>query len=83
MKRTLMTIALACVLSSSALAGDIPSGGIPSPPPASQGDIPSGGSTSPGDIPSVGAPSPGEIPTSGYAEQAAMSGFLALLGLLV
>ena len=31
MKRFLMTIALACVLSSSALAGEIPSGGSASP----------------------------------------------------
>jgi hypothetical protein len=75
---------LTCVLSISASAGLIPTVGAPDPPPpASQGDIPSGGSTSPGDIPSVGGTSPGEIPTSGYAEQAAMSGFLALLGVLV
>jgi hypothetical protein len=83
MKRSLMTIALACVLSSSALAGEIPTSGVLSPPPTAAGDVPSGGSPSSGLIPTVGAPSPGEIPISGYAEQAAMSGFLALLGLLV
>jgi hypothetical protein len=78
-----MTIALACVLSSSALAGDIPSGGAPLPPPTAAGDGVPVGSPSAGEIPSVGAPSPGEIPISGYAEQAALSSLLAVLGLLV
>ncbi len=40
MKRFLMTIALSCVLSGSALAGDIPTGGIAQPP---TGDIPTAG----------------------------------------
>ena len=42
MKRFVMALALACVLSGTALAGDIPSTGAPAP----------------GDIPSTGAPSP-------------------------
>jgi hypothetical protein len=56
MKRFALAIALACVLSGTALAGDIPSTGAPAP-----GDIPSTGAPSPalaGDIPSTGAPSP-------------------------
>lgn len=56
MKRFALAIALACVLSGTALAGDIPSTGAPAP-----GDIPSTGAASParvGDIPSTGAPSP-------------------------
>jgi hypothetical protein len=56
MKRFAMIIALTCVLSGTALAGDIPSSGAPAP-----GDIPSSGAPSParaGDVPSTGAPSP-------------------------
>ena len=56
MKRFVMALALACVLSGTALAGDVPSTGAPAP-----GDIPSTGAPSPalaGDIPSTGAPSP-------------------------
>jgi hypothetical protein len=56
MKRFLTAIALACVLSVSALAGDVPSDGFASPPPhgmaqttsvALPGDIPSGDSAQP------------------------------------
>lgn len=74
MKRFLVTIALACVLSSSALAGQIPTGGEPVPPPPV------------GTTQTTSETSPGEIPTGGYAEQmsdAALSGLLAVLGLLV
>jgi hypothetical protein len=55
MKRFVMALALAGVLSGTALAGDIPSTGGSAP-----GDIPSTGAPSPalaGDIPSTGAPS--------------------------
>lgn len=84
MKRFVMTIALTCVLSISASAGLIPTVGAPDPPPpAATGDVQSGGSVSPGDIPSGGATSPGDVPINGYAEQAALSGFLAMFGLLV
>jgi opacity protein-like surface antigen len=48
-KRLLISAALACVLSSPALAGDIPSGGIPSPAPSATTQ------TSPGEVPSVGS----------------------------
>ena len=74
MKRLLVTTALACVLSSSALAGEIPSGGVPAP-------LPPGGTA-----PTTDATSPGEIPSGGYAEQisdVALSGLLAVLGLVV
>ena len=54
MKRFLGAIALACVFSVSALAGDVPTSGITSQP----GDVPTGGITS---------PQPGELPTSGIA----------------
>jgi len=50
-KRFLVSVVLACVLSSSALAGDIPSGGSPAPPPPSQTTT----STSPGATPSNGS----------------------------
>ena len=73
MKRFLMTMALACVLSSSALAGDIPSGGSPSPPPQ-------------GMTQATDATSPGEMPTAGYAEQLssdALSALLTVLGLVL
>lgn len=56
MKRFAMMIALTCVLSGTALAGDVPSTGAPAP-----GDVPSTGAPSParaGYIPSTGAPSP-------------------------
>ncbi|MEP6911950.1 MAG: hypothetical protein ABI923_04300 [bacterium] len=48
MKRLMMTMALTCVLSSSSLAGDIPSGGFTAPPP------PPSAPTAPGEVPTVG-----------------------------
>lgn len=72
MKRSLMTIALACVLSSSAMAGEIPISGVPSPQPS--GTIQLTTTTAPGDIP------------CGFADQmlgAALSGLLSVLGSLV
>ena len=55
MKRFVGAMALACVFSVSALAGELPTGGIPSPQP--------------GDVPPIGAPAPqpGELPTGGAA----------------
>lgn len=56
MKRFVMALALACVISGTALAGDVPSTGAPAP-----GDVPSTGAPSParaGYIPSTGAASP-------------------------
>lgn len=51
MKRLVTALALGCVLSISARAGEIPTLGTPQPPP--QGAITS---TSPGDIPISGSP---------------------------
>ena len=54
MKRLTLAMALACVLSSAALAGEVPSGGYAPPDPdettqttpfAAPGDVPSGGYT--------------------------------------
>jgi hypothetical protein len=44
MKRFLATIALACVLSASASAGEVPTSGVTSPQP---GEVPTSGVTSP------------------------------------
>jgi hypothetical protein len=71
MKRFVMTIALACVLSASALAGEIPISGAPSPQPTG--------------IQTTDETSPGEKPC-GFAEQiseAGLSGLLAVLSLVV
>ena len=69
MKRLLMSVTLAVVLSPSALAGDIPSGGIPAP-----------ATTEP-----TGATSPGLIPSDGMSDQLsseALSALMSVLGLL-
>ncbi len=73
MKRFLMTMVLACALSSSALAGDIPSVGFAPPPPDETTQTTN--TTLPGDIPSVGA--------TEQISEAAVSGLLAMLGMLV
>ena len=73
MKRFLGAIALVCVFSVSALAGELPTAGIPSPQP---GELPTGGITSP--VPS-GTASPGDLPTSGFAEQVSNAVLVALL----
>lgn len=62
MKRFLAAMALACVLSVSALAGDLPTSGVPSPAP--NGPIETT-ATAPGDLPTGGVASPsGETETS-------------------
>ena len=73
MKRLLITIAMTFVLSSSALAGEIPCG-APSPPPPQ------------GMTQTTETTYPGEIPSGGYAEQisdGALSALLTVLGLAV
>lgn len=55
MKRFFGALALACVFSVSALAGELPTGGSPSPQP---GELPTSGAP---------APQPGELPTGGIA----------------
>jgi hypothetical protein len=69
MRRFVMTVALACALSGTALAGNIPTSGAPSP-----GNIPMTESE-PGNIPTGGSQLPGEMPTCG------MSVLLAILEL--
>ena len=74
MRRFLMIIALTCLFSAPGLAGEIPTGGEPYPPPPD------------GITQATNTTSPSQIPTGGYAEQisdAALSGLLAVLGLLV
>jgi hypothetical protein len=73
MKRFLTAMALACFLSVSALAGDVPSDGFTSPPPAGTSQTTS--ATSPGEIPSDGAVQP--------VSSAALGLIQALLGLLI
>jgi len=70
MKRFLMALALAFLLSASTLAGDIPCDSTAPSPPAA---------------PATSAPSPGDIPTAGFAEEAsnaALDGLIGLVGLL-
>ncbi len=63
MKRFLIAIALACVLSASTMAGDLPTGGSPSPAPT--GTTQTTTATSPGELPTSGVASPnGETETS-------------------
>ena len=72
MKRFVITMVLACALSSSAFAGDIPSDGSPAPAPNGSGQ-------------SATTTSPGEIPSDGLAAQisdGALSVLLTVFGLL-
>jgi hypothetical protein len=81
MKRFMMAITLGCLLPISSLAGEIPCG-VTSPPPPPP-DPPSMTSTMPGDIPTGGLV--GQIPCDGLAQQAedaAVAGFLTVLGWL-
>ena len=78
MKRFLMTIALLCAVSSSVLAGEIPSVGAPAPAGTD--------TTAPGDISTSGAPTtstePGEIPSGGFTGDIPSDGVSALLSVL-
>lgn len=63
MKSFLGALALACVFSVSALAGELPTGGVPSPAP--NGTTQTATATSPGELPTSGVASPsGETETS-------------------
>jgi hypothetical protein len=79
MKRFTMATVLFCMLSVSAMAGAIPCDFIPPPP-----DPPAiTSTTSPGEIPTAGVA--GQIPCDGLAQQAedaAVAGFLTVLGWL-
>jgi hypothetical protein len=71
-KRFLMLIALSSLLSSPALAGDIPSVGAPTP--SQRGAMSTPNSTSPGDVPTVGR--------TDQLSLESLSAFLSVLGLL-
>ena len=72
MKRFLAVLAFMCLLSVSALAGDIPMSDFAPPVP---GDI---------QMPGVASPAPGDMPTSGSPAEADVvdSMILTMLGLL-
>ena len=74
MRRFILGAALASVLSVSAMAGEIPSGGAPNP-----GEIPSGGSSIAGEIPSTGV----TAAESSASDSAVMNAILAILGIVV
>ena len=80
MKRVLAATALACVLSVSALAGELPTAGLTSTQP---GELPTAGVSSSAPTETT---SPGDLPTGGFAEQlsdSALSALLTALSLLV
>jgi hypothetical protein len=64
MKRFLVTLALTCVLSGTALAGEIPTMGVPSPAAEPDGIAQA---TLPGDMPTMGSTSPADMPTCGLS----------------
>ena len=72
MKRFALAIALACVLSGSALAGDVPAGqDAPAPGQGitiSGGDVNGGVTSAPGDV-HTGGEAPGDMSTSDLAAQ--------------
>jgi hypothetical protein len=72
MRRFVLAIALACTLSGSALAGDMPTGGIA--PPSTNGSTQTTTPTSPGDIPSGGS--------AGQVSDAALSALLTVLSFI-
>jgi opacity protein-like surface antigen len=76
MKRFLGAIALACAISVSAQAGDVPTAGVTSPAP---GDVPTAGISSPAPTRST---LPGDLPTAGFAEQVSDAVLSALLSVL-
>lgn len=85
MKHIVLAIALVCALSSSALAGDMPTCGAPAP-----GEIPTRGTQStgqipmvPGNLPSTGSQSTGLIPSVGATSLGKMPGVALSLWLAI
>jgi hypothetical protein len=76
MKRFLVATALACVLSVSALAGELPTAGLTSTQP---GELPTAGVSSSTPTQTT---SPGDLPTGGFAEQVSDAVLSALLSVL-
>jgi hypothetical protein len=52
MKRFVITLALSCVLSGSAFAGEVPTVGVTPPPPPPPDGIQATSTSAPGDVPS-------------------------------
>ncbi|MBC8028493.1 MAG: hypothetical protein H7Z16_00110 [Pyrinomonadaceae bacterium] len=73
MKRFLSAVSLTCILAVSAVAGDIPTSGAPSPPPPATNQITSQ------TLPDNTQFAPGDIPTSGFAQQVTDAALSALL----
>lgn len=73
MKRFLSAMTLTCILAVSALAGDIPTSGAPSPPPPAPNQITSQ------ILPDNTLFVPGDIPTSGFTQEISDAVFSALL----
>ena len=74
MKRFFGALALACVFSVPALAGDVPTSGVTSPAP---GDVPTSGISA-----AAGTTLPGDLPTSGFVDQVSDAALFALLSVL-
>lgn len=73
MKRFLMVVTIVFAISTTAVAGNIPTGGIAPPPPPT------------GDGITTSSPSPGDLPTSGVyeeVEETAWSTLMAVLSLI-
>lgn len=69
MKRFLMVVTIVFAISSTTLAGNIPTGGIAPPPPT-------------GDGITTNSTSPGDVPTSGFAEEVEEMAWSALMRVL-
>lgn len=78
MKRFFVVIAVVCLLSVPALAGEIPTMGAPQPAQTT--------ATDPGEIPTAGVPTPstepGDIPSGGFTGDIPTDGLSALLSVL-
>ena len=72
MKRFVASTMLACVLTATAIAGEIPTTGSPNP-----GEIPSTGVSIAGEIPTTGAPGTESASNSGV-----LTAILAILGIV-
>lgn len=73
MKQFVVTVVLVCAVSSSALAGEVPTGGFAAPfPPQGQTSI----------TISPGGTVPGDLPTAGFAQQISEAALSALLSCL-
>ncbi len=74
MKRLMLAAALACALSATAIAGEIPTTGAPTP-----GEIPSTGASIAGEIPTTGAP----VAPPSVSNSAVVNAILTILGIVV